>query len=164
MAELDVTEAARDGLTEALAAGRSRLLLVVSAENCPGCETLGRQLERPEVVRLLEERATVVKVSAGDLYGEAADLVRIGHWTLRSPGFPTTWIFSPDEGGLTFCSLILGPLTSGIPEADLSAAFAGTSEWPDEAAGAVVPVCAGPVCFVLKEANGFRADFRIRLP
>ncbi len=164
MTELDATPIARKGLTDALAAGRSRLLLIVSADNCPGCDTLARQLASPEVVRLLDERATVVKVSAGDLYDEAADIVRVGHWTLRSPGFPTTWIFTPDEGGLTFCSLILGPLTSGIPEADLSAALAGTSEWPDEAAGTTVSVCAGPVCLVLKESNGFRADFRVRLP
>ena len=39
-----------------------------------------------------------------------------------------------------------------------------TGRWPDEASGATVKVCAGPVCFVLREGNGFRADFRVRLP
>ncbi len=164
MSELDVTELVRGALAEAREGGRPRVLLVVSAENCPGCDQLHRQLGRPEVQRLLADRATVLEVSAGDLYDEVVEVVRIGHWTLASPGFPTTWMFEPDEGGLSFCSLILGPLPGDIPEAELSAAFAGTSAWPDEASGVTVRVCAGPVCLVLKESNGFRTDFRIRLP
>ena len=163
MAELDVTDAVRGALQDARAGGRSRVLLVVSAENCAGCDQLGRQLARPEVQRLLDDRAAVVKVSAGDLYDDPADSVRIGHWTLQSPGFPTTWVLEPDAGGLAFCSLILGPIPGDIPEADLSAALAGTSAWPDEAAGVRVRVCTGPICLLLREENGFRADFRIRL-
>ncbi len=165
MRELDLTESVQEHWRQALAAGCSRLLVVVSAENCAGCDALARQLAAPEVVRLLEGRAAVCTAKAGDLYDDPAGKVRIGHWTLQSPGFPTTWIFEPDaRGGLTFCSLILGPIPSSIPEAELSAALAGTSAWPDEAFGAQVRVCAGPICFVLREDNGFRADFRIRLP
>jgi hypothetical protein len=163
MSELDVTAQIRTALAEALSGGRTRVLLVVSASNCPGCEQLARQLKRPEVVRLLDERTTVLTVSAGDLYDDPADSVRIGHWTLQSPGYPCTWIFEPDDGGLSFCSLILGPMPGGIPEAELSAAFAGTSVWPDEASGIKLRVCTGPVCLVLREDNGFRSDFRIRL-
>jgi hypothetical protein len=163
MAELDVTEAARAALREALAGGRSRVLVVVSAENCAGCDTLHRQLARPEVQRLLSERATVLEISAGDLYDEPASAIRMGQWSLQSPGFPSTWIFEADPGGLRFCSLILGPVPGDIPEADLSAALAGTSAWPDEAAGLKVRACAGLLCMVLREENGFRADFRIRL-
>lgn len=165
MRELDLTETVREHWADALAAGRTRLVLVVSAENCAGCETLARQLRAPEVRRLLEGRAAVCSAKAGDLYDDPAGRVRIGHWTLESPGFPTTWVFAPgDRGGLAFCSLILGPIPSSIPEAELSAALAGTSAWPEEAAGARVRVCAGALCFVLREENGFRADFRIRLP
>jgi len=164
MAEIDVTPQVRAALSEALLGGRSRVLLVVSAANCPGCDDLARQLKRPEVVRLLDERATVVTVSVGDLYDDPADTIRVGHWTLQSPGYPTTWILEPDEGGLSFCALLLGPMPGGIPEAELSAAFAGTSVWPDEADGLKLRVCAGPICLILREQNGFRADFRIRLP
>lgn len=165
MRELDVTDALRDAWAEAVSANRSRLLLVVSADNCAGCGDLARQLAAPEVERLLATQAAVHVAKAGDLYDEPAGRVRIGHWTLESPGFPTTWIFAPDdEGGLTFTALILGPIPSAIPQAELSAALAGTSAWPDEAAGAQVRVCAGPMCFVLQESNDFRAGFRIRLP
>ena len=164
MREIDVTEPLRGALRSAVAEGRRRLLLVVSASNCPGCDTLKSQLARPEVARLLDERAAVLEVDAGDLYDDPAGIVRIGHWTLASPGFPTTWVFEPDaRDGAAFVSMALGPLPD-IPEADLSAAFAGTSCWPDEASGATVKVCAGPVCFVLREGNGFRAEFRVRLP
>ena len=138
---------------------------MVSADNCAGCAALGRQLATDEVIRLLDGQAAVHVAKAGDLYDDPAGRIRIGHWTLESPGFPTTWIFAPDaRGGLTFCSLILGPIPSSIPQAELSAALAGTSAWPDEAAGVTVKVCAGPVCFALRESNDFRADFRIRLP
>ena len=63
MAELDVTDQVRTALAEALAGGRSRVLLVVSASSCPGCDQLAHQLARPEVVRLLDERATLLTVS-----------------------------------------------------------------------------------------------------
>lgn len=165
MRELDLTDTLRELWSDAIAANRSRLLLIVSAENCAGCDELDRQLRAPEIQRLLDVQATVHVAKAGDLYDDPAGRVRIGHWTLESPGFPTTWIFEPDaNGGLTFCSLILGPIPSSIPQAELSAALAGTSAWPDEAAGVQVRVCAGPMCFVLRESNDFRADFRIRLP
>ena len=165
MRELDITDSVRRLARSAALRGASRLLIVVSADHCAGCEEWSRQLAQPEVARLLAQQSEVLTVDAGDLYDDPASSVRIGHWTLRSPGFPTTWIFAPEaDGSLSFCSLILGPTTSGIPEADLSAALAGTSCWPDEADGVRVTVCAGPVCLPLRESTGFRADFRIKLP
>ena len=165
MRELDITDSVRRLAQSARQRGASRLLVVVSASSCPGCDEWARQLALPEVARLLGQQSEVLRVDAGDLYEDPAGRVRVGHWTLESPGFPTTWIFALDaDGALAFCSLILGPTTSGIPEADLSAALAGTSCWPDEAASVRVTVCAGPVCLPLREATGFRADFRIKLP
>ncbi len=165
MRELDLTETVQEHWRQANAAGRTRLVLVVSAANCAGCEELARQLSSPEVVRVLEADALVCMAKAGDLYDDVAGRVRIGHWTLESPGFPTTWIFEPDPlGGLSFRSLVLGPLPSSVPHLALSDALAGTSSWPEEASGVQVKVCAGLMCLVLREDNGFRTEFQIRLP
>ncbi len=165
MRELDLTETVQEHCRQANAEGRSRLLVVVSAENCGGCDELARQLATPAVARVLEADSVVCVAKAGDLYDDAAGRLRIGHWTLESPGFPTTWIFEPDaDGGLSFQALILGPLPSSVPHLALSEALAGTSVWPEEASRVQVKVCAGLMCFVLREDNGFRADLRIRLP
>jgi hypothetical protein len=165
MWELDLTETVRGHWQQANAKGRSRLLLVVSAENCGGCDELARQLSSPEVLQVLGADAIVCLAKAGDLYDDPAGRVRVGHWTLESPGFPTTWVFEPDgENGLLFQSLILGPLPSSVPHLALSEALAGTSVWPAEADRVQVKVCAGPMCFVLRESNGFKADLRLQLP
>ena len=163
-AELDITEVLRENQRRARRFGRSLLLLVVSAEHCSGCETLGRQLRDPELRKLLAGRAYVVQVKAGDLRGEVARLLRIGSWTLESPGFPTTWVWSVDETALSAHAVAVGPLDEFRPDKDLQSLLDGRSTCVPEAAGVKLQACSGSICFPLDRSNDFQADFQVELP
>ena len=41
-------------------------------------------------------------VKVGDLYADPPSSIRIGSWTLRSPGFPTSWLWDMDDDGNLF--------------------------------------------------------------
>ncbi len=144
--------------------GRQTLLLVVSARNCAGCDVLAEQLASRPLRSMLAGTAYVVKVDAGDLYDAPARTVRVGPWTLESPGFPTTWAFQPCEEGLRFAALHLGPFDQDDPEDALEDLLAGRSGWVPEAEALTVQACSGLLCLPLNAKNGFFADFVLPTP
>jgi len=164
MAEfLDVTQTVGENLRRARGYGRSRLLLVVSAENCPGCSRLDEQLKEPELRQMLLGSAYVCRMKVGDLYNDPPAAIRIGSWTLRSPGFPTSWLWDIDEAGLHFLALALGPLGDDAPKQDLSRLFSGSSYRVPEAAGIRIQVESPDSEHLLSETNDFWAQFTVPL-
>jgi hypothetical protein len=160
--EVDATEAVREALRRAERDGDGCLLVTVKASSCPGCDTLARQLAGVPG-RLLRGKAGVVEVDAGDLVDGAADAVRIGGWTLKSPGFPTTWVWVTEPGRLRYLTVGLGPLPALEAEAAITAALAGAPFFPDEAEDAVLQACTGALCLPLRGRDSFRGSFAIRL-
>jgi hypothetical protein len=161
---IDATDTVRLNAERARRFAREWLLLVVSAENCAGCERLDAQLREPAVRSRLAGRAYVVLLSAGDLHDGPEGAIRIGEWTLESPGFPTTWAFRLGADRLDFCSLALGPLDEAAPDADVDALLQGQSRWVPEAGWVSAQACSGLLCLPLSAKNGFHADFAIPLP
>jgi hypothetical protein len=137
--------------------------MVVSATNCSGCETLGRQLADAKVRDVLSPDAYLVKVDAGDLHGSVAARIKVGTWTLESPGFPTTWVWTVTEAGLQFSAVAIGPLDEMRPDVDVEALMHGRSTWVPEAAGISLQVCSGGLCLPLNQGNDFQADFALAL-
>ena len=162
-AVLDVTEIVALNARRARAFGREVLLLVVSAENCAGCERLAEQLQEPAVRSRLAGRAYLVRLEAGDLHDAPENTIRIGDWTLESPGFPTSWAFVIGDNALRFSGLALGPLDEGQPDADVDRLLDGSSCWVPEAASASALACSGALCLPLNARNEFRAEFAIPL-
>lgn len=162
-AVLDITENVGWNARRARAFGRDTLLLVVSAEHCAGCERLAEQLQEPAVRRQLAGQAYVVMVKAGDLHEGPEAAIRIGDWTLESPGFPTCWAFRIDGEELRFAGLALGPLDEDEPDADIEGLLDGSSCWVPEAAGSSAQACSGSICLPLNARNAFHADFALPL-
>lgn len=158
---LDLTDTLAINVARARSFGRELLLLVVSAQNCAGCDRLAEQLDDPAARGRLAGRAYVVKVSAGDLYAGAETSVRVGDWTLESPGFPTTWAFRVGDEDLGFHALALGPLDEASADEDLDGLLDGDSCWVREAGGVSAQACSGLLCLPLNAGNGFHADFAI---
>jgi len=104
-----------------------------------------------------------VKVEAGDLRGSVAGAIRIGDWTLESPGFPTTWVWTVSDDGLDFSAVAIGPLDEMRPEIDAEALLAGRSTHVPEAAGVALQACSGALCLPLNRSNEFRATFQVPL-
>lgn len=158
---LDATELLRENHRRAVKFGRKQLWLVVSAANCDGCETLGRQLADPTLREGLAEEAYLVRLVAGDLRGTVASSIRIGSWTLESPGFPTTWVWTVSDDGLAFSAVAIGPLDEMRPDVDAHSLLAGQSTWVHEAGGVTLQACSGSLCLPLNRGNDFRAEFTI---
>lgn len=163
MPSLDLTSIVGPAVAAAREAGQTRLLVVVSAENCAGCERLADQLDEPAVQASLRV-AAVVHVNAGDLYGEPADHVALGGWSLQSPGFPITWVFEVEAQALSFSALAVGPLDHHVPEHDVASLLGGESVWVHEAGGLTVQACAGDLCVPIRGSDDFRASFSIPWP
>ncbi len=163
MESLDATADLVANVDRARTFGRTHLLVVVSASHCPGCATLAHQLDEPPVRQAIGNQGYLVRIHAGDLWDEVARSLRIGAWVLRSPGFPTTWVWTLDDGGLSFCSLALGPLSDRQPEADIAELLAGRSCWVPEAAGMSVEAKRGKEVLALNADNQFSAAFLIDL-
>ncbi|HCP45607.1 MAG TPA: hypothetical protein DIU15_06180 [Deltaproteobacteria bacterium] len=160
---LDVTTTLAENVRRARSYGRSRLMVVVSADNCPGCEQLAEQLGQPPLRQLLLESAYVCRLKVGDLYANPPSSIRIGSWTLRSPGFPTSWLWDIDDDGLHFVALALGPLSHHEPEDDISRLLAGTSYRVPEAAGITIRATSPDQDHPLDESNGYWARFSVPL-
>ncbi len=160
---LDATDIVRLNAARAREFGRELLLLVVSADNCAGCDRLAEQLRSPAVRSELAGRAYVVLLKAGDLYDGPEGAVRVGAWSLESPGFPTSWAFRLGEDGLTFHALALGPLDEAAPEEDVRGLLDGQSCWVPEAGAVAAQACSGLLCLPLSARNSFHADFVVPL-
>jgi hypothetical protein len=159
---LDATDTVALNARRAKSFGRELLILIVSADNCAGCDRLDEQLREPAVRSRLAGQAYVVRIKAGDLYDGPEGAVRVGGWTLESPGFPTSWVFRLDDE-LRFHSVALGPLNETAPAADLDDLLGGDSCWVSEASGISAQACSGLLCLPLNAGNGFHADFSIPL-
>jgi hypothetical protein len=158
---LDLTDQLTENVRRARAFHRDSLILVISADNCPGCEELAWQLDRPAVRDVLAGSAYVVRLKAGDLYANPPRTVRIGTWTLETVGFPTTWVWGVEPEEIRFRSVALGPL-QGLPAAEgFRDLTEGRSLVVREAQGAKLTACSGGFCLVLDRANEFRQDFAI---
>lgn len=161
MTVLDLTEQVGENARRARAFHRDSLLLVVSADNCPGCDELALQLDRPEVRDILAGSGYVVRVKAGDLYANPPRTVKIGTWTLESAGFPTTWVWGVEKDELQFRSVALGPfqgVSAGEAVRDLTE---GRSHIVAEAQGTKLMACSGDFCLVLDRDNDFSQDFAV---
>ena len=113
--------------------GVDRLLLVLTARNCPGCDELKHQLVRHGAGLT---RALIVQAECGDLHGPSYFAIQWGKVVLRFPGVPTTLLIDVnDPEVLTLLALSLGPLTRGQEEEELSGLLQGKSRWIREAAG-----------------------------
>ena len=163
MSVLDLTEQVTENARRARAFARDALLLVISADNCPGCDELAWQLGRPEVRAFLSGSAYVVRVKAGDLYDNPPRTVKIGDWTLESAGFPTTWTFGVTHEELRFRSVALGPFQGTSAVDGVRDLTEGLSRIVSEAKSARLTVCSGPFCMVLDQSNEFHQDFAVPL-
>lgn len=161
--ELDITELLVENHRRARRYGRSQLLLVASADNCPGCSQLESQLGRADLREQLANETYLVKIKAGDLYRGVAETIRIGDWTLSLPGFPITSSWQVDEDGLSFRALGIGPFDSMDPADGLRDLLEGRSVWVSEAEAAQVVVCREDYCSVLSAQNGFSQEFSVTL-
>jgi hypothetical protein len=161
---LDVTALLAENHRRAVAMGRKQLLVLISAQNCPGCDVLDQQLHRADVRHRLGGAVYVEKIDAGDFLGDAARRIRVGAWTLESPGFPTAWLWALEPDGLAFVALQLGPLDARDPAAALDALLRGESQVVEEARGVRALACCGALCLPLDSGNGFRAALSIRIP
>jgi len=161
---LDVTETVAENVRRARSYGRSRLLLLVSADNCPGCSRLDDQLKQDGLRQALLEGTYVCQLKVGDLYDDPPAALTIGAATLRSPGFPTCWLWDVHESELHFVALALGPLSDHAPEEDLSRLLAGSSYRVPEAAGITIRVELPTGQQVLDESNDFWAELALALP
>ncbi|MEE2830689.1 MAG: hypothetical protein VX498_15995, partial [Myxococcota bacterium] len=141
----------------------TKLLLVVSATHCPGCETLAGQLGQRDIRETLHREAYLVKIEAGDLYKAVAGTLRVGDWTLSLPGFPMTWTWEVKEDGLAFHALGIGPLDEAAPLSGVQDLLEGRSAWVPEAEGARVLVCRNDFCATLTADNGFSYAFDLSL-
>ncbi|MEE2828397.1 MAG: hypothetical protein VX498_04340 [Myxococcota bacterium] len=162
--ELDITALLTENQRRARLFGRKKLLLVVSATHCPGCETLADQLGRREIREVLHKETYLVKIEAGDLYEAVAGSLRVGDWTLSLPGFPITWTWEVKEDGLVFHALGIGPLEEAAPLSGINDLLAGRSVWVPEAEGARVLVCRKDFCATLTAENGFSYAFDLNFP
>ncbi|MCP4871945.1 MAG: hypothetical protein GY898_24840 [Proteobacteria bacterium] len=160
---LNATEVVVENWRRARTFGRRQLWLVVSAENCDGCDTLARQLADPELREGLSDQAYIAKIVAGDLRGSVASSLQIGSWTLESPGFPTTWVWTVSDDGLAFDAVAIGPLDDMRPDVDADGLLAGRSAWVHEAGGVTLQACSGSLCLPLNRGAEFRAEFSIPL-
>jgi hypothetical protein len=158
---LDLTERVAENTRRARRYHRDSLILVVSADNCPGCEELHWQLARPAVREVLAGSAYVLRVQAGDLYGDPPRSVRIGTWTLESAGFPTTWVWGVEPDELTFRAVALGPLHGSSPSEAVRDLTEGRSQIVPDARGAKLTACSGGFCLVLDAGNDFSQDFSV---
>ena len=160
---LDLTETVAENARRARRFHRDSLLLVVSADNCSGCDELAWQLERPAVRDVLAGSAYVVHITAGDLYRDPPRVVRVGSWTLETAGFPTTWVWGVEADRLRFRAVGLGPLQGGPPSAGIRSLTEGRSQVVQEARGAKLTACSGGFCLVLDDANDFSQDFSVEV-
>jgi hypothetical protein len=158
---LDLTDRVAENVRRARRYRRDSLILVVSADNCPGCEELSWQLGRPAVHDVLAGSAYVVRVEAGDLYADPPRSVRIGTWTLESAGFPTTWVWGIEPEELSFRAVALGPLHGSSPGEAVRDLTEGRSLIIPEARGARLTACSGGFCLVLDAANDFSQEFSV---
>ncbi len=104
-----------------------------------------------------------MKLNAGDLHGSVAAKIKIGDWTLESPGFPTTWVWTVTDTGLRFSAVAIGPLDEMRPDVDVEALLSGRSTYVPEAAGVTLQACSGGLCLPLNRGNEFQADFALAL-
>lgn len=160
---LDATDVVAENARRARSFGRRLLWLVVSAKNCDGCDRLARQLAEPEVRDRLAGDAYLVKLEAGDLRGAVASKVKIGDWTLESPGFPTSWLWTVSDDGLTLSAVCVGPLDELRPDVDLDALLDGRSSVVPEARGVTLQACSGGICLPLNAANDFSTELTVAL-
>ncbi len=158
---LDLTEQVAENARRARAFRRDCLILVVSADNCSGCDELSWQLDRPQVRGVLAGSAYVVRVKAGDLYADPPRTVKIGAWTLESAGFPTTWVWGVHADELRFRAVALGPFQD-LPAAEAVRDLTeGRSHVVREARGTKLKACSGGFCLVLDEGNEFSQEFAL---
>ncbi len=161
MSVLDLTDLVTENARRAREYSRDCLILVVSADNCPGCDELAWQLDRPQVRDVLAGSAYVVRVEAGDLYADPPRTVRIGAWTLESAGFPTTWVWGVRDSELRFRSVALGPFQGLGPAEAVRDLTEGRSHIVSEARGAKLKACSGGFCLVLDADNDFSQEFAL---
>lgn len=136
-----------------------RLLLVLAADSCPGCDTLSEQLL--EHGDILGSATDIIKAVGGDLERGAVPLgLTIGHVTVTGPGVPMGLLFDvAAPGKLDFRALLLGPLHAGEPARTLADLLVGRSHWVPEASGAKIQVCIDGLCLPLHASNRFHSPF-----
>lgn len=113
--------------------GAQRILLVLTAQRCDGCETLKAQLERH--AELLSE-TLVVLAEGGDLRGRCFFGLRLEDIEIHAPGVPTALVLQPVDGGMAVVAVSLGPLDANSTSRQLVDLLSGHSRACAEAAGA----------------------------